>query len=142
MTIGQITDKIPEWIRHLGHLKQIKYGVGYIGWDWASGSAYRKLELKLNFYFPNGEKRPCNIWLPNTVFIYDKELALDKTANITIGKFDEETTIKLRILYLIYRAYQWIEGIPEFDPQKSNKYINTKLVLDIDDAGYPDFKFL
>ena len=140
ITLGYIDEKLPDWIKELGSKKHFKYGVGYKGWDWFAGDGGRKIKYMLDFYFPNGFKRSCDIIVPNNLFIYQYS-KLDEEANIPALKLDEEDVIKLRLLYLIYKAYRWIENTPAFDPKKSTKYLNTQIAISVDDQGNVEEKY-
>ena len=139
MTFKDIEDRFPDWIKEVGSKKSFSLGVGYVGWDWDRIDGERRLAIKLNFYYPNGMKRQCDLTVASQIFLKD-QIRLDVEANIDPTHFEYDDLIKLRFMYLIYRAYKWIEGTTAFNPAKSARYLNSVLKVLVNAGGYIDYK--
>ena len=139
ITLGHVADEIVNWIDFLKAHHNMPYDIKFWGWDWLSTNKAKARKINLKFEVSvQPEKQWFELWLPNTVFIPNVELAIDRSARIPINKFKDEVVIQLRIMYLILRAYEIVTDSYAVRQKENNEFF----AFDIDSEGYPTTKIV
>ena len=96
-------------ITELQQHKHIDYKISYASWSFGMSG------WGLIFYFvrTDGEKQRVKLEWPEDMLLTDTYVAVDRPANLLGKAMPQERKVNLRIMYLIWMAYQYLKTLPE-----------------------------